>query len=248
MLVDGIYGEEGKMKKLNLVTIILFCLFAGCASIGLNSVVKLKQFSPGMSQEEVIKILGEPKSSQLKGNELILKYTLHENWKGYVPHYIIFNAKTKKLVSWYADENEFQKGQERLAETLKPLLSTGGGTTTAGGPDDLSMKQWIAGEYYSYVGSTERKLILCENGKFSFISESSYSGNRGSDGTTDWGAASRSGKTGTWTIQGTKQQGTITLTYTNGKSNTVKYRPTGETNVMKFDDIIFSFVKKAECP
>jgi hypothetical protein len=236
------------MKKHNRFVVILFCCLTACSSMGMNSVTKLNRLTPGMTQEEVTTILGQPKSSELKGDDWILKYTLHQNWKGWVPYNITFDSKTKKLVSWQADETEYEKIQARMAETVKPLLSSDGGTAGVTGPDDPSLKTWIAGEYYSYIGSTERKLILCENGKFSYTSEASYSGNQNSDGTTDWGAASRSGKTGTWTIQGSKQEGTIKLSYSNGKNETIKYRPSGETNVMFFSDIKFAFVKRAECP
>jgi len=242
------FNEGVAMRKSYRLIVVLFCFFAGCSSMGMNSVTKLNQLSPGMTQEEVIKVLGQqPKSTQLKGEAWILKFSLHENWKGFVPYYMVFDAETKKLVSWYADETEYEKNQARLAETFKPLLESGGGAGGAGGPDDTNLKQWIAGEYYSYVGSTERTLILCENGKFSYASEASYSGTRNSDGTTDWGAASRSGNAGSWTINGSKEEGTVTLKYSSGKTGSMKYRPSGETNVMLFDGIKFAFVKKAIC-
>jgi hypothetical protein len=217
--------------------------------MGMNSVTKLNQLTPGMSREEVIQVLGQqPKSTQMKDDSMMLKFTLHENWKGFVPYYMVFDAKTQKLVSWYADEAEYEKNQARMAETFKPLLESGGGASGASGPDDASLKQWIAGEYYSYVSSRERKLILCENGKFSYESEASYSANRNTDGTTDWGAVSRSGNTGTWTIQGTQEQGTITLTYSSGKSEVLKFRPAGEKGVFMFNAIKYAFVKRAICP
>ena len=112
-----------------LLAVVAFALTAGCASMGMNSVQKLNRLSPGMSSEEVQAILGEPKSSEVQGDKWILKYTLHENWKGFVPYYVVFNKDTRTLESWYADEEEYQRSQARMAETLKPLLEgqAGGG-------------------------------------------------------------------------------------------------------------------------
>ena len=58
------------------------------------------------------------------------------------------------------------------------------------GPSDPALMQGMAGEYYSYTGSTERKLMLCLNGTFFDSRESSYSGSFGTN-RGGWGAATR---------------------------------------------------------
>ncbi|MFQ5329104.1 MAG: hypothetical protein ACE5D4_03840 [Thermodesulfobacteriota bacterium] len=56
-------------------------------------------------------MLGKPKSVQFTGDKAILKYSLHEYWKEWVPYYMIFDKATGKLKEWYADEAEYQRNQ-----------------------------------------------------------------------------------------------------------------------------------------
>ena len=89
------------------------------------------------------------------------------------------------------------------------------------------MTQAIAGEYYSYAGSTEKKIMFCPEGTFFDSSESSYSGT-GTDSlgnqTMAWGNASQNQGIGQWAIQGNAQSGTITLVYKSSKKVQVKYQ------------------------
>jgi hypothetical protein len=238
----------------NIVVVSACFLVLSCASMGMNSVQKLNQLSPGMSSEEVIKIFGEPKSSQMANGKWILKYTLHENWKGYVPYYIVFDNSTRKLESWYEDEAGYQRLQTQMGELFKPLLQNQGGAATPAGPNDPDLQKWIAGTYYSFTSSmvvsasSERTYVLCGNGKFRITGESSYSGSQGGNGTTGWGSASQSGNSGNWAISGDRQSGTITLSYGNGTTKQVKYRVGSQADqVMYFDDVKFAFAGAAEC-
>ena len=56
----------------------------------MNSVTKTSRLLPGMSPQEVKKLLGDPASTQFIGELLVWRYSLHENWKGFVPHYLVF--------------------------------------------------------------------------------------------------------------------------------------------------------------
>jgi hypothetical protein len=120
---------------------------------------------------------------------------------------------------------------EEVAAALSGAAAggTAGGAAAgpAPGPNDPQLMQTMAGNYWSYEGSTEMKLMLCANGSFFDSSESSYSG-RGSDSlgnqTMAWGAAGQSGSRGKWSVQGGPRQGTIQFVYQNGKSATVQFR------------------------
>jgi outer membrane protein assembly factor BamE (lipoprotein component of BamABCDE complex) len=100
------------MSKYEILTIILFVtILSGCAAT--STVRKTNQLAPGMPYEEVVQLLGRPKSSEFVDDKWRLKYSLHENRKGWVPYYLVFDKDTKRLASWYADEKEYQRIRSR---------------------------------------------------------------------------------------------------------------------------------------
>jgi hypothetical protein len=126
----------------------------------------------------------------------------------------------------------------------------GGGPGGSPGPSDPQMTQAIAGEYYSYAGSTEKKIMFCPEGTFFDSSESSYSG-AGTDSlgnqTMAWGNASQNQGSGQWAIQGSAQSGTITLVYKSGKRVQVKYQAGPEKGCYSFDGTTFCYSGPARC-
>jgi hypothetical protein len=100
-------------------------LLNSCATIenkaGFNAAQKTTQLRPGMSYPEVVRILGEPKSSVFKENEWQVNYSLHEYWKGWVPYVLVFDKKTLKLKSWEADEEAYQRNQLMWMQVLQSL-------------------------------------------------------------------------------------------------------------------------------
>jgi hypothetical protein len=121
--------------------------------------------------------------------------------------------------------------------TKTGMAKTGGGDSTApAGPNDADLAQQIAGIWWGYSGSTETRIALCSDGSFQDFSESSYSGKFDHDGGA-WGTAGQKGGSGSWTIQGDTQSGTITLQYAGGTTRSFQYRQTGETGCLYFDQI-----------
>ncbi|MGA2631390.1 MAG: carboxypeptidase-like regulatory domain-containing protein [Terriglobia bacterium] len=114
------------------------------------------------------------------------------------------------------------------------------------GPSDPALMQAMAGEYYSYTGSTERKLMLCSNGTFFDSRESSYSGSFGTN-QGGWGAASQDAGSGSYAIQGNQQSGTITFSYKGGKRAQTRYQSTGERGCYKFDGTPFCYSGAPRC-
>ena len=108
---------------------------------------------------------------------------------------------------------------------------TGGGSSAGkpapAGPNDQGLMQQMAARYYGFQGSTEAKAALCPNGSYYDTSESSYSGG-GYDSlgnqTMAFGAASQGQSGGTWTVQGSVQQGVITVQYSGGNVTRINYR------------------------
>jgi hypothetical protein len=121
-----------------------------------------------------------------------------------------------------------------------------GGSAPPAGPSDPALQQAMAGEYYSYSGSTERKLMLCANGTFFDSRESSYSGSFGTN-QGGWGAASAGAGSGNYAIQGNQQSGTITFSYKSGKRSTARFQSTGERGCYSFDGTTFCYSGAARC-
>ena len=120
---------------LPIVSILLSLILAGCASSKFDTAQKTSQLTPGMPHPEVVKLLGEPKSVQFYGSKVVLKYSLHEYWKGWVPYYLIFNKATGRLESWYADEEEYQRNQAAWMQAMESIqdTSSAGGNQEGGG-------------------------------------------------------------------------------------------------------------------
>ena len=117
------------------------------------------------------------------------------------------------------------------------------------GEGDMSLMKYFAGEWYSYssgstiYGSagTERTMTLCPDGLFRDSSEFSASGG-------DWGGANARSGWGRWAAQGDKTQGTITVTYPDGRSRRFAYRVVSkEEQTIDFDGVKYAFAGAAKC-
>ncbi len=124
------------------------------------------------------------------------------------------------------------------------------GTAQPAGPNDPDLMQAMAGEYYHFSGSTERKVMLCPDGRYFGAAESSYSGSSTDslgNQTSGFGAASQSRSGGRWTIQGTQMQGTITMSGNDGRQSQVRYQSTGERGCFTFNGNTFCVSWPARC-
>lgn len=106
----------------------------------------------------------------------------------------------------------------------KPAHGEGGGRA---GKNNTSLQAQIAGVWWGYSGSTERKIGLCADGSYMDYTESGYSG-RAQDVGGAWGSASQRGGQGSWTIQGDTNSGVINVRYSNGNTTSLRYRQIGD--------------------
>ena len=85
------------MKQL-IVSMIFVGLIVGlgCSGAGLNTVTRTAELSPGMTYQEFHAIMGQPESSEFVDQFWVLNYSLHENWKGWVPWYFAFDRHTRE--------------------------------------------------------------------------------------------------------------------------------------------------------
>lgn len=132
----------------------------------------------------------------------------------------------------------YQMQFNRVSGETSPSSPSIPNAPAQGGVDSNELARQIAGIWWGYAGSTERKIGLCPGGAYQDYSESSYSG-----GSSDslgnqsmaWGAAGQSGGVGTWNIQGDYQQGLILVQYNNGSQITIRYQQCGETGCLLFN-------------
>jgi hypothetical protein len=204
------------IRLINFILLLQIMLGSCSSSMALNSANKTTQLHPGMKYSEVVTILGEPKASEIRDNQLVARWVLQEMWVGYIPYDMVFNSKNRELISWSKNEKDFQKRQENLkafATVLEETTagSSGSGNASVNGPNDANLQQQFAVKLYKYSGGgygssggTETIISFCPDGRFFKSGESSYSG----DG---WGSASQGGETGRWRIQGNMQSGKITI-------------------------------------
>lgn len=125
--------------------------------------------------------------------------------------------------------------QEEQKTSTSATTTSGSGSENV---DDASLASQIAGTWWGYSGSTERKIGLCADGTYMDFAESSYSGrsfDSGGNETMAWGSASQAGGNGTWTIQGDTQQGNIYVTYSDGSRMTLNYQQCGELGCLLFN-------------
>ena len=93
------------MKNSNLIpgTILIVSLSIahGCGSgksMALNSAEKTSELRPGMPYDEVVELLGKPKSSQMNAEAWVVRWNLQEMWKGYVPCDMAFDPNSRELL------------------------------------------------------------------------------------------------------------------------------------------------------
>jgi len=239
-------------------------LLSGCAtmgeSAGLGTADKAAQLKPGMKYEQVEALLGKPESSKTIKGQQIVRWNLHEYWKGWVPYDMVFDARKKTLVSWSANEKELQASQQKWTSMLgasgsaegRAKAQSSGGATAASGASDTGLMRQMSATYYSFSsagvgssGGTERRVVLCPDGTYHSGSESGYSGGAGTAGA--WGSASQRKGQGTWRIVGSAQRGTLTTISSDGTPTEYPYRSCGQ-GCYYFGNTKFAVEGPARCP
>jgi hypothetical protein len=102
----------------HLIAGMICLLLTACAT----QVSTTNQLCPGMPHEQVKAILGDPSQTQFIADKWVWRYSLHEPWKGFVPHYLIFSKGNPTLDSWYADQDEYYRQQELWLPARGPGL------------------------------------------------------------------------------------------------------------------------------
>ena len=158
---------------------------------------------------------------------------------------VVVKRKTRVDIDLSAENGVMDYGK-----SAAPPATTSPQAAQPSGPNDASLMQAIAAEYYSFSGSTERKVMLCADGRYFNASESSYSG-ASSDSLGNqnlaWGTANQRSGAGRWVVQGNQQQGTITLNGNDGSRSEVRYQSTGERGCFRFNGTTFCMSGPPRC-
>ena len=221
---------------------ISFLLFLGsCVSVFANDKPNLLGTWQYRGPEGIINLVFQSNSTLVFDGETIQYKLLQgviriEDEGESVDYPYAFHGQTLVILFPGGDQMQFVKTQD-----LSPSSPPNQATTNApssGAVDSAELASQIAGIWWGYQGSTERKIGLCPGGAYQDYSESSYSGSSSDslgNQTMAWGAAGQGGGAGTWSIQGDYQQGLILVRYNNGSQITIRYQQCGETGCLLFN-------------
>lgn len=230
------------MKRFAFLLLTLPFLLVCCVAGGYDSAKKINKLQPGMTIDQVEQILGPPETTSLRNGKLSLSYSLHQEWKGNVFYDLTFDGQSRKLESWVENEQRYQQSQlfmNEMANAMNAATQSSANEASApSGPNNPTLQGQIAGTWWGYSGSTERKVGLCADGRYHDYTESGYSGrsyDAGGNETMAWGNASQGGGSGRWTINGDTQTGTISVNYAGGGSARITYKQVGEPGCLDFN-------------
>jgi hypothetical protein len=103
----------------------------------------------------------------------------------------------------------------------------------------------FVGSWTTTTTNTQTWMNFHPDGTFSDQYESSYSGNMNNqygDNTGNWGAYNQQSSAGRWTINGNREQGTITIMYSNGQQTVVEYKVHIENGQTYYNEYLFNGV------
>ena len=94
-------NEDQKLKAQNLLLLLLLLLFifGGCVTTTYPKLTLTNNITAGIYRSELVKVLGEPISSQYKDDYFVLQYFLTRNDGFPVTYYFVFDGD-KKLIKW----------------------------------------------------------------------------------------------------------------------------------------------------
>ncbi|NOY08332.1 MAG: hypothetical protein GXP33_05785 [Spirochaetes bacterium] len=92
--------------------------------------------------------------------------------------------------------------------------------------DVSGLAGYFSGTWKHWSKYGEIRVTLAPDGNYNYYDESSYSGNftEGGEQTGAWGLAGQNEEKGVWTVRGTRQRGTLVITYQDGSQDFIEYR------------------------
>jgi hypothetical protein len=125
-------------------------VLAGCA---LGTMSKVNELQRGMTTQQVKGLMGAPESTQLINGLPVWRYSLHEYFVGWVPHYLVFNEENQ-LIGWKANMNEYYANQMMWMSAIESMQRSSPAAGAGGrGPSNRSAATSERQDYYSDYGS-----------------------------------------------------------------------------------------------
>jgi hypothetical protein len=159
--------------------------------------------------------------------------------EGFELEFTKVSDSTKYTGEEYPEETE--EGTEAYeGEAGAEEGANAGENTTGGGDPDLMTH--FAGTWWSATKNTETHVTLTPDGLYFENYESSYSGtttDQYGDADMSWGTANQQNAQGTWSVQGTREQGTITILLQNGNHREINYRVHVENGQVYWKEYFF---------
>lgn len=119
------------IRQLALGMLIALSATASTAG-GLGSAAKAGQLRIGMSPAEVRAVLGDPGQVRPIADGELWRYSLHQWWVGWVPHYLVFAGEPAQLLDWGANMDEYWQGQLAAARGLELVMQARRGSVQPG--------------------------------------------------------------------------------------------------------------------
>lgn len=217
-----------------LLRILPLLLFSGSAAAALDGSWQCNgsdgRHSLNFQNGNTLLYDNEPLSYMEMGNMLVVQDD--EGMSNYG-----FQLQGKALTIQFPDGSQLNCTRGSASAPAQPSAAGPAAAPAGGGVDSATLAAQIAGTWWGYAGSTERKIGLCPDGSYLDYTESGYSGREYDSGgyqTGAWGSASQSGTRGRWTIQGNYQQGVISVQSSRGPF-TLHYSQVGEPGCLNIN-------------
>jgi hypothetical protein len=108
---------------------------------------------------------------------------------------------------------------------------------------DADLMRHFAGTWWNATRNTETTVNLTADGRYYENYSASYSGSsrdQYGNENMNWGSAGDQGVQGSWTVQGTREQGTLTIIYQNGNQRAINYRVHAENGQVYWGEYYFN--------
>ncbi len=125
---------------------------------------------------------------------------------------------------------QFKKAKEKVSGKEKPSLDKGS-------TESMDITSHFVGTWKNFTKNTETMVVLYADGTYGYRYTSSYSSAESGE---EWGAAADQHAKGTWTVQGTREQGVIRFIDNEGSQSEYQYQVHVENGTVYWSEYYFN--------
>ena len=123
---------------------------------------KIENLRSGMTQSEVINLLGQPDAVYDQSDSYVLKYALHAYFKGMTYHYLQMDKDTQTLTGWSENMGEYRASQQRIY-TAAAAINQSYTPTTASTSRKYEVESSVNDEVFVIEGEVFKAKVYCFN-------------------------------------------------------------------------------------